>query len=117
VSNALVAITATEARSEGERLQGQGLEIREVALGVMRKARAGFMAPDENTAFLAAVSAIVQLYPERRETLMDEARAIGDRTKMLNALMQGVPVDFERFDPAPVPDDALGLIELWRETA
>lgn len=117
MNDALVAITSTEARSEGERLQRDGLEIRDVALGVMRKARGGFMAPDENTAFLAAVSAIIKLYPERREVLLEEARAIGDRNKMLGAFINGVPVDFDAWEPTPVPDDALGLIELWRETA
>jgi hypothetical protein len=115
--NNIAAITAAEIRSTGAAAVARGDSEREVALALMRAARQGFMAPTEDEAFLASVSALAEALPDRKDTIMAEARTIGDRSKILNALVNGVPVDFDSVQIAEPPEDALGLVTLWHESA
>lgn len=111
----IVAIAAAQARSLGERERASGGDEHDVIVAVMRAALGNFLAPTEDEAFAAGVAASMEVYPERRDTILAEARSIGDRAKILNALASGVPVDLERATVAPMPDDALGLIALFEE--
>lgn len=112
----IVAIALTEARSKAEPVMRNGGTKRDVALTVMRATRENWMAPDEDEAFAAAVGALWALYPDD-EDLRQETKAVGDANKMLGALANGIPIDFDAWEPTPMPDNKLGLVELWRETA
>lgn len=114
--DSIVALAAAEARGPAQLAKESGASQRDVALAAMRTTRRNFMAPDESEAFAAAAAVLYELYPGD-ERLRQEVTAIGDRNKMMQALVNGVPVDFDRVELTQVPDDALGLIELWRESA
>jgi hypothetical protein len=115
MNEAIMAVTSAEARSAGERAIANGAEKRDVALVVMQTAREGFMAPDEATAFAASIAALWELYPDD-EALRQETRAVGDRNKVLAALTNGVPVDMDAVELTPLPEDALGLLDVWNES-
>ncbi len=110
----IVAIASTAARHEVEGRLGE-LSEREAMVAAFGAALGNFLAPTEDEAFMAGTSAIIHLFPERRAVVLAEAKNIGDRSKVLNALMSGVPVDMERVVIAEVPEDAVGLIELFNE--
>jgi len=116
VRETIVAIVQTTAKAAGERVMKDGGDKRAVALAVMKDAHENWMAPEEEEAFSGAVAALWNLYPDDA-SLRQETAAIGDRNKMLSALMNGIPVDFDAFEPTPVPDDAIGLLDIWKETA
>lgn len=109
----IVAITSVEAESAARRALKAGGSERDAALAAMEAAREGWLAPSEDEAFMASLSGLIKALPERKDTLLAEAKAIGDRNKMLQALMNGVPVDMEAWAPADFPDDAFGLLALW----
>jgi hypothetical protein len=110
----VIAITSAEARLTGEKAIENGEDKKEVARQVFKAAKAGMFAPSDDEAFAAGVAILWELYPDD-ENLRQETRAIGDRAKMLNALVSGVPVDLEGWEPTPMPDDCIGLIEIWRD--
>ncbi len=114
MNNTLVSLVAMSARSEGERVLNGGGDKIAVARAVMKDAHRHYMAPDESEAFMAAVAALWEIYPDD-QVLRDETRAIGDRNKILLALTNGVPVDFERVELQQIPEGAIGLLEIWQE--
>lgn len=111
----IVAIVLATCRSYGIVAKANGGDQRDVALEVMRHARDHFLAPDEGEAFAASVGCLWELYPDD-ETIRQETKAIGDRNKLMGALLSGVPVDFDAVKLTEVPAAAVGLIELWAET-
>jgi hypothetical protein len=108
------AITYAAARSAGGDVLEAGGEPADVARAAMRAASEGFLAPTESEAFAAAVAALWQLYPDDGR-LRQETRAIGDANKTMGALLNGVPVAVDLLDLTPMPDDAIGLVDLWLE--
>lgn len=89
----VVAIATQVGRSAGELRVSEGDPEREVALAAMRAAKDCWLAPTEDEAFIAGVAALTEVLPGRRDLILAEARAIGDRTMILGALSEGVPVD------------------------
>ena len=110
----IVAIASSGARSTLESKVGIDPD-REVMTAAFVEALDNFLAPTEDEAFMAGTSAIIHLFPDRQEVVLAEAKAIGDRSKVLNALLSGVPVDMDRVEIPEVPDDAVGLIDLFTE--
>lgn len=110
----IVAIASTGAQHEVEGKLGE-LSEREAMVALFKAALDNFLAPTEDEAFMAGTSAIIGLFPDRREVVLAEAKSIGDRAKILNALMSGVPVDMDRAEIAEAPEDAVGLIKLFGE--
>lgn len=88
----------------------------DAALAVMRESRDHFMAPTEDEAFVSAVGALMEAFPDL--PIMQEATAIGDRAKTLAAVLGGVPVDMEAAEAAftPFPDPPLDLVALWQRS-
>lgn len=109
----VVALVAHEARGECRALEGGTFD--DVAVAVMRKARAHFMAPTEDEAFAASLGALLEAFPD--VPVLEEARAIGERSKLMAALTGGVPVDMDAVVLAPFPEPPLDLIGLWEQSA
>lgn len=114
----VVALVCAEGRGECVRLAGGSFE--DVAVAVMRGARANFLAPTEDEAFVGALGALGEAFPDL--PILAEAQALGDRSKLMAALMNPVPgvtVDIEAAEAglAPFPDPPLGLVELWLQSA
>ena len=110
----IVAIAAAVARGDAQALLESGATQREVALAVMSRTLGCFMAPDENEAFAAAVAVLWELYPDDA-ALRQETTAIGERTRVLGAIVAGVPVALDEVALTPMPDPALGLLALFEE--
>ena len=111
----IVALAAAGARTEAQQLVNAGAGQREVALAVMRSTRGHFMAPSEGEAFAAAVAMLWELYPDDA-ALRQEVAAIGDRNKVMLALLSGVPVALDEVELTPFPAHQLGLLELFEES-
>lgn len=112
----VVALVSSEARGVGEDVLAAGGDRVAVARAAMETARRNFMAPDESEAFAGAVAALWAIYPDD-ESLRQETRAVGDGNRLMGALLSGVPVDLTAWEPTPMPDDAIGLLQLWHEVS
>lgn len=111
LNQAKIALAANDARGAIKKAGAPPFE--EAALAAMRAARAGFMAPSDEEAFVGAVGALAEAFPDL--PILDEARALGDRSKVMGALLGGVPVDMEAAleGLAPFPDPPLNLVRLF----
>ena len=112
----VISIVSVSAQGTAQRLVDAGADRRDVAVAVMEDARQNWIAPTEDEAFVGAIAAMYKLYPDD-DRLRAEVRALSDRSKLGRSLLDGVPIDFERVDLAPMPDDALGLVALWQDSA
>lgn len=116
VRNTIVHLVVASCRPAGERAVSNGDSERDVALEVMRDARANWMCPTEDESFMASVAALIAIYPERRDVLMQEARALGDRNKMMQAILNGIPVDMGAWEPEDFAEGGFGLVGLWNDS-
>lgn len=114
MNQAKIALACHDAKGVVAGMEGP-FEV--VAVAAMRAARANWTAPSEDEAFVAALGALEGAYPDL--PILAEARAIGDRSKVLAALVDGVPVDMEAALAriAPFPDAPLDLLGLWERSA
>ena len=110
----IVAMAAATARPDARALLENGGTQRDVALEAMRGALGCWMGPDEDEAFTAAVVVLWELYPDDA-ALRQETTAIGERTRVLGAIVAGVPVALDEVVLTPMPDPALGLVALFEE--
>ena len=75
----------------------------------MKKASSHWMVVDPDLQFQGAVAAVYELASEEeRERITAELAAM----RFVSAMFAGVPVDFES---APVVENRIGLVDLWRE--
>lgn len=112
-----IAIAATEAKAKGQHLVEVGIAPdRSVMMQVMKAARASFMAPTEDEAFVASIAAIVEIFPKLKEVVMEESRRLGELNSLMSALVAGVPVDLDALAMPELPEGAIGLMKLWEES-
>lgn len=111
LNQAKIALASHDARGVVEKMAGDPFE--DVAVAAMRAARGNFMAPTDEEAFVGAVGALIEGFPDL--PILAEATALGDRTKVMAALLSGVPVDTDAAleGLAPFPDPPLNLVRLF----
>ena len=74
-------------------------------------ARNHWLTTDDNERFQGGVTAIYELSDEEtRERITQEMDAL----KTLNAMLSGVPVDFERFNEQTKKMKPIGLMKKWK---
>jgi hypothetical protein len=109
----LVALVAADGRANCMSLVRDGDDPADVDAAVMRRAFGHFMRPEPGEAFAGACAALYELYPDDGD-LRQEVQSIGDRNKVLLALENGVPVDWDAVELTPLPARTLGLLQLMR---
>lgn len=110
-----IALATVDAETAGRRVKDTGASVHEVGVECMRTAIRNFMRPTEDEAFIAAAGALTELYPEKKEAILAEGKHLGDKSKLVQALIDGLPIDMSRVDVSPMPEDAIGLTEMYIE--
>ena len=112
----VIALTCATAKANGEAGIDSSAPDEVIWVSMAREARGCWLAPTADEAFVAWAAALMGLWPEKKDVIQAELKAIGDRSKIMNALMNDVPVDFARIDVADYPEGSLGLLRLWEES-
>lgn len=109
-----VAIASHEAETAARRaIEGDGAD-EDVVRAAFEAARSNWLAPDDGEALAAGIAALVAVWPERKAAILQEAAAIGSFNKLMLAIENGIPVDFEAWEPEPMPENPLGLLQVYR---
>jgi hypothetical protein len=98
-----IAVTEAKAAAENETT----LEGRLTA--AMKATKNHWMATDEDTQFRAAIGAVLLLSEDEDKARLEEEVS---QIKAVQAMLSGVPVDFDAMEPMENP---IGLTKLWRE--
>lgn len=118
MSNNIIALASIEAESAINEIPDLSLEER--ARAAFRAVHNHWLARQEEDQFLAACEALARSgSEEERERIIEELRRMKRAAATLNALMAGVPVDFETVEKEQDQDDPdfvpLDLRGIWRE--
>ena len=97
-----IAVTEAKAAAEGETtLEGRLTKA-------MEATKDHWMATDEDTQFRAAIGAVLLLSEDEDKARLEEEIS---QLKTVQAMISGVPVDFNAMEPMENP---IGLMKMWR---
>lgn len=109
MNEVILRIAAAEAESAIMAL-GDDADLESRFRAAAASTKHNWMAPDEDTAFRAAIAALYISAPEEDQPrILEEAEAL----KIISAMLSGIPVDL---DAVKMPENPIGLMKLWRET-
>lgn len=113
----IVLLVSDKAQGIGESLiEGDSFtrEFRPVAEAMMAACRNSWLAPTEDEAFVAWVAALAGVFVDKKDTIIAEAKWLGDQARVLAALESGIALDMSSIGSSQPPDGAVGLVDIWR---